>query len=110
MGKMQKKELRENEKVSLVIRILAGGYLLYLSYQLLDHFNFKKAFEDKAIGVAGVLFLLIGVGLCGWAAYRFYRIGQEEQDIEDVYDEDGQDEFDEMDALDENDGFDDMND
>ncbi len=59
-------------KVSVYLRIIVGGYLLYLAYDLLDHFDLERMFDDKVVAIFGFLYLILGIALCIWGCIGYY--------------------------------------
>lgn len=58
-------------------RILAGGYLLYLAYQLIAGIQES---DHKALSIgAAVVFIAVGCGLL-WREWKAYRYGLEHKD------------------------------
>ena len=58
-------------RVSLILRICCGGYLLYLGWQLRP-----AAFQGEQgvwFGLAMIAFILIGAALCFFSARSFLR-------------------------------------
>ena len=67
----EKKEfLRQKEKSSQIIRLIAGLYLIYLAYQLGSQVITHTAPNPYIMGGFAVLFLLIG-GVLSVLAIRF---------------------------------------
>lgn len=67
-----------NRKSSYYIRVLAGGYLLYLGYSL-----FKATVTDHLSAIYlifGIVFAILGVIIGGSALWTIYRIEKEERE------------------------------
>ena len=78
-GEAQRPETEPNPKrpanmhTHYLLRILVGGYLAYLGWQLIDNF-IKGAAQSAALNlVAGGVFLLCGVGLAIWSVLLLIR-------------------------------------
>ena len=63
-----KKEPTKPAQISLLLRMVGGGYLLYIAWDL------RSAFRDGPhILIFAVLFALIGAGLLGHSIYKFIK-------------------------------------
>ncbi len=62
-----------NMRTHYLIRILVGGYLAYLGWQLLQSF-ISGAANSKALAIiAGVAFLILGIALVVWSVILLTR-------------------------------------
>ena len=69
---------KQSGKVNYVW-VLAGGYLLYLAFQLFANV-FRGASDSPATGITGgAVFLLMG-GWLLWREWRAYKFGLEHKD------------------------------
>ena len=63
-----KKEPTKPAQISLLLRMVGGGYLLYIAWDL------RSAFRDGPhFLIFAVLFALIGAGLLGHSIYKFIK-------------------------------------
>ena len=63
-----KKEPTKPAQISLLLRMVGGGYLMYLAWDL------REAFRDGPYFIAfAVLFVLIGAILLGHSIYKFVK-------------------------------------
>ena len=61
-----------NMRTHYLIRILVGGYIAYLGWQLMK--NFINGVGNKVVaGIFGVVFLLLGGGLVVWSVLLMCR-------------------------------------
>lgn len=69
----------KEKKVSATLRLLAGAYLCYLSYGLLDNFHFKTMWNDKAVAAVGIFYLISGSILFVWGSYSYIKAYKKER-------------------------------
>lgn len=60
-------------QATVVLRLAAGGYLLYLSYGLVRDILASTVEGGIIHGVFVVLFAIIGAILFGWSAWKLYK-------------------------------------
>ena len=63
-----KKEPTKPAQISLLLRMVGGGYLLYIAWDLRSAFR-----DDPHFLIFAVLFALIGAGLLGHSIYKFIK-------------------------------------
>ena len=63
-----KKETKPYTQMYLMIRLLAGGYLLYTAWNLRDGFS-----EDPLLIAAAAVFTVIGLALAAHAGWKLYK-------------------------------------
>lgn len=80
---MESKENSQRSKISLYLRMVIGIYLIYLSYDLLDHFNVHTMFDEKMAAIFGFLYLLIGIGLCVWGGKGYFDSRKKDKNNEE---------------------------
>ena len=69
----EKKSTGLNMQTRCLLRILVGGYIAYLGWQLLQSY-FKGAAASAAVNIIfGALFLLLGGGLAVWSLLLMFR-------------------------------------
>ena len=69
-----------NPRTAYIIRIIAGGYLIYLAYQIITGGLMTGEMQGraKAIGiVASALFIVTGAFIAGHALFHLRRVGEE---------------------------------
>ena len=64
---------RPNMRTHYLIRILVGGYLAYLGWQLLQSFINGTANSKALAIIAGIAFLLLGGALVVWSVLLLTR-------------------------------------
>lgn len=90
-----------NEKSWITLRIIAGGYLAYLGFNLLKNVIAGKPENSLIFIICGVLFLVIGLGYLVKAIkqYRAYEepVYEEDEDTENenIESEDAEEDIDE---------------
>ena len=65
---MKHREVSRPPQVSLILRLLGGGYLLYLAYGLLD-----AAADSLLYAAALAVFALAGTTLIAHSGWKLYR-------------------------------------
>ena len=81
----EKKGASNLPQSTLVLRLVGGGYLVYLGYQLIPELSMSSGGRNLVQMIAMVTFLVVGVLLVGWTAIKllrkeFVRPGEEEAD------------------------------
>ena len=69
-----------NPRTSYIIRIIAGGYLIYLAYQIITGGLMTGEMQGRAklIGiVASALFIVTGAFIAGHALFHLKRVGEQ---------------------------------
>lgn len=65
----EEKDTRPDWKL-LILRLMAGGYLIYLAYRLLN----ERGLSSGAVYLLGpAVFFIMGLAFGGWAVVRLIR-------------------------------------
>lgn len=68
-------------KARLAVYTLAGIYLIYLAYQMLQNVEQSAAGMERGIVyLAAALFALLGIGIMGFSAYVTWKSGSGKKD------------------------------
>ena len=65
---MKHREASRPPQISLILRLLCGGYLVYLAYDLL-----KAIHEELLYAAAAAVFALVGLALIVHSGLKLYR-------------------------------------
>ena len=69
----EEKPAGPNMHTRYLIRILVGGYVAYLGWQLLQSYIKGTASSAAVAIIFGALFLLLGGGLAVWSVLQMFR-------------------------------------
>ncbi|MEW4411330.1 hypothetical protein [Clostridium sp. AN503] len=88
MEDIKKKKITRPAQIILVLRLIAGSYLVYLSWGLIEEVRRYTGARQIVLIVSMVLFFCIGLALAGWSLKKlargeFLRPWQSEDDFED---------------------------
>ncbi len=81
----EKKSSSNPPQSTLVLRLVGGGYLVYLGFQMIPELSMSFGIRNLVQITALVIFLVVGVLLVGWSVKKllrkeFDRPGEEESD------------------------------
>ncbi|WP_304341661.1 hypothetical protein [Metaclostridioides mangenotii] len=81
----EKKGSSNPPQSTLILRLVGGGYLVYLGYQMIPELSMSSGVRNLVQVTAMVIFVVVGILLVGWSAKKllrreFVRPGEEEAD------------------------------
>lgn len=81
----EKKGSSNPPQSTLVLRLVGGGYLVYLGFQMIPELSMSFGIRNLVQMTALVIFLVVGILLVGWSLKKllrreFERPGEEEAD------------------------------
>lgn len=81
----EKKGSSNPPQSTLILRLVGGGYLVYLGYQLIPELSTSSGGRNLVQMIAMVTFFVVGLLLVGWTVKKllrkeFVRPGEEEAD------------------------------
>ncbi|MBQ8527421.1 MAG: hypothetical protein IJ429_03020 [Lachnospiraceae bacterium] len=79
--------LKKTTATNLWLRIMVGGFLLYLAYSLGVELKNAKGNDLLIFGGATALFILSGVVIVGWSLYRLIKRDYYDPMLDDEDDE-----------------------
>jgi uncharacterized membrane protein YqjE len=81
----EKKGSSNPPQSTLILRLVGGGYLVYLGYQMITELSMSSGVRNLVQVAAMVIFLVVGTLLVGWSVKKllrreYVRPGEEEAD------------------------------
>ncbi|WP_024296370.1 hypothetical protein [Lacrimispora indolis] len=81
----EKKGSSNPPQSTLILRLVGGGYLVYLGYQMITELSMSSGVRNLVQVSAMVIFLVVGILLVGWSVKKllrreYVRPGEEEAD------------------------------
>ncbi|WP_312442937.1 hypothetical protein [Lacrimispora sp.] len=81
----EKKGSSNPPQSTLILRLVGGGYLVYLGYQMITELSMSSGVRNLVQVAAMVIFLVVGILLVGWSVKKllrreYVRPGEEETD------------------------------
>ncbi|MCL2865881.1 MAG: hypothetical protein FWE25_10115 [Lachnospiraceae bacterium] len=76
-----------NRRGSNIIRLVAGGYLAYLGFSLLQNLREEQPTHYIPMSAVAILFMILGVGIVGWAIRGFLL--ENKKNVEEQQENDG---------------------
>lgn len=81
----EKKGSSNPPQSTLVLRLVGGGYLVYLGFQMIPELSMSFGIRNLVQMTALVIFFVVGILLVGWSVKKllrkeFERPGEEEAD------------------------------
>lgn len=66
-----------NDEMRLMLRLVVGGYLVYLAYKIISaQLAGNTGMSDAVAWISGCVLGICGLAFCGWSALQLYRSRQ----------------------------------